>query len=482
MSTSGSRLAMVANQRRRQRKLAANRSVASNDSSQRENKENKEKIQIGLPCPPTQSSTFDDSTITSGVWSQISGQSTITEDTFNFTPPVTIVSQSKNYRSKTANTVKKAPAATKTDNVPPAVVSATPKRRNLHASYHNKLRNGGSLVSSASTASTAASTAVESSSSNNSPCPAPTPKNNNLSRNNNRIHRNRFRNFGGGGGSVSSAESNDTGKVKSVGAMGNDIKSTASSSSTATNSNEAEKQIKLLTDERNKLRTEVATFRRKFQSSVESKNAITKEKDNEITSLAEEIEFLNKELVHYKRETKNATLSAGDAANIMTELESKVAELTRQLEHSQTQMKNTVAEMKEAEEKREAQHTHEINDLQDMLDETSDELDRVHELHEELTKERLTADETLKEKDRELKRELQQKSDERDEMEMNWKECLDRLDRMKLEHEVRRRITWKFFPSHRALMAFMIHFLQHKQHIITQLYYVTGKVHTTSQA
>ena len=426
--TSGSRLAQVASQRRRQRKLAAktneSSSAASQGGSQKENKNKADQIQVGLAYAPTQSSTFDDSTITSGTWSLQSGQSTITEDTFNFSPPVLVTSNpSSKYKSRLAATTK-----TTADDKPTSVVT-TPRRRNVHASYHAKLKSGETAVPSfQATPPPEGAPTTETQESTGSNNPAPTPKNNNLSSRNSKTPRTRLRrNFGG------------TVTLASSSVASNDSNTVVSS---ATNSLELQQRIKLLTDERDKLRDDMRIFKRKLQTSTEAKNRVTKEKDEEIDDIVDQLETVARELSLSKKKSQTATISAGETADQVSDLEEQVEDLTKQLSHCKSQVKSAELDTRKAEEKLDeatesgSVHTNRSNDLQVKLDETTEELDKMLQLTEELTSERINVEQSMKENDRELRREFREMKDEKDRMESNWKECKERLDRMKSEQEV----------------------------------------------
>jgi len=156
--SSSSRLSQVANERRRQRKqqkqqqqqAAATLNIESHDSSTSSLKKNKYLQNNQSSCNPTESLTFDDSTITSS--SQYSlGQSTIqtTEDTFNFAIPTTICD------ARSVNTKGSYKPSVEVNTEPTSMmVVTTPRRRN--AAYQRKLERG-SGGGSASVSSAASS-------------------------------------------------------------------------------------------------------------------------------------------------------------------------------------------------------------------------------------------------------------------------------------------------------------------------------------
>ena len=141
--SSSSRLSQVANERRRQRKQlkqqqqqAAAIQTNSHDDSTLSLHKNKYLQNIQSYCNPTESLTFDDSTITSS--SQYSlGQSTIqtTEDTFNFAIPTTICD------ARSVNTKGSYKPSVEVSTEPTSMmVVTTPRRRN--AAYQRKLDRG----------------------------------------------------------------------------------------------------------------------------------------------------------------------------------------------------------------------------------------------------------------------------------------------------------------------------------------------------
>ena len=153
--SSSSRLSQVANERRRQRKqlkqqqqAADTLNIESHDSSTSSLHKNKYLQNNQSYCNPTESLTFDDSTITSS--SQYSlGQSTIqtTEDTFNFAIPTTVCDASVNTKGSYK------PSVEVTTEPTSMMVVTTPRRRN--AAYQRKLErgSGGGSVSLSSAAS-----------------------------------------------------------------------------------------------------------------------------------------------------------------------------------------------------------------------------------------------------------------------------------------------------------------------------------------
>ena len=155
--SSSSRLSQVANERRRQRKQqkqqqqqAAATQTNSHDDSTLSLHKNKYLQNIQSSCNPTESLTFDDSTITSS--SQYSlGQSTIqtTEDTFNFAIPTTVCD------ARSVNTKGSYRPSVEVSTEPTSMmVVTTPRRRN--AAYQRKLdrgSGGGSASVSSATSS-----------------------------------------------------------------------------------------------------------------------------------------------------------------------------------------------------------------------------------------------------------------------------------------------------------------------------------------
>jgi len=154
--SSSSRLSQVANERRRQRKQqkqqqqqAAATQTNSHDDSTSSLHKNKYLQNNQSYCNPTESLTFDDSTIASSSHYSL-GQSTIqtTEDTFNFAIPTTVCD------ARSVNTKGSYKPSVEVSTEPTSMmVVTTPRRRN--AAYQRKLErgSGGGSVSLSSAAS-----------------------------------------------------------------------------------------------------------------------------------------------------------------------------------------------------------------------------------------------------------------------------------------------------------------------------------------
>ncbi|KAL7551114.1 hypothetical protein ACHAWF_014312 [Thalassiosira exigua] len=191
MTPTGSRLSQVANERRRQRRQQAANKIASDSygaeatASQEDKEKNvkNEQIQIGLACAPT-SSTFDDSTISSkGTWTLKSAHSAISEESFNFAPPMVILSPSRKCRDSNRNKAQ----AVNNPNTPNAPKAAATTKKTLATGLISSRRvkiYDAKLSGSASvgTLATAASSSSATTNSLSSPKPpAATPRNSNLS-------------------------------------------------------------------------------------------------------------------------------------------------------------------------------------------------------------------------------------------------------------------------------------------------------------
>ena len=241
--SSSSRLSQVANERRRQRKqqkqqqqqAAATLNTNSLDDSTSSLHKNDYLQNNQSYCNPTESLTFDDSTIASS--SQYSlGQSTIqtTEDTFNFAIPTTVC----DARSvNTKGSYKPSVEVTQLNNTEPTsmMVLTTPRRRN--AAYQRKLDRGS----------------------------------------------------GGGSASVSSATTSSSKKTMPK------IPESPSKGNSVPYDMDAE-VIKMLTNERDKLARDIITYKRKLVNATEAKNTISKEKQTTITNLEQQLTSITKEL------------------------------------------------------------------------------------------------------------------------------------------------------------------------------------------
>lgn len=300
-----SRLAQVANQRRKERRqkkadeIAVNKSGVSCAGSLG-------KQTIGS-APTTSSVTFDDSTITSRASSAFENVSSFTDESgsFDFAPPMIEITTPRNNRRDGNGSSAGAP---------------TPKHRNVGFSKNSacgKLKSAGSSVTSATTATV---TVSSSDCSNVSPVTKIATAKNGTARGTRFAKKGRGRSSSGGG-------RNSLDSCGSAGGVDDDASVVSASTISSTLTAMALKeQIKHLTTERDRLKSDLSTFKRKFQNATEQRVATGKEKDAEISEIKGRLEEVAKDLILERNRTRDATLSAGVAANKVHSVEERYKE------------------------------------------------------------------------------------------------------------------------------------------------------------
>lgn len=447
MSSSASRLSKVANQRRRLRKerLAASKTNSDNDqgaTTPREVRGNDlgKSEKAPLACAPTESCTFDDSTISSaGTWFP-GGQSTIAdesessfndvqamlgEESCNFAPPMTILSPTTAEKSKKdASTPKAKPNKAPNNDSKPAVVRITTPRQKKLSSYQaakQRLRGGAWSVSSGSTKSSVVTITTasihEMTSKNKDPASVQetTPKN--------KCRTPRHKN-------TTPKHKNDSASTPLyVDTCSTPRNSNISTPRTSDGNNPppspssaTPEQVMLMKIERNKLRADVTTFRRKLQSANESKDTALKEKNDTIMELENKLQHVTKEMekalldLEGRLKSKSKELELSKSQTRCAKMQTQE---TEQKMHTETKLKDTTYQKK-------------LQGVERKLQETTEELCRVNNLLKEMTSERYG----VEKESQTLKQQLLEMKKRKDEVEDNWNECLDKLDKMELEYEV----------------------------------------------
>ena len=426
-----SRLATVANQRRRQRrqqqqtqssqttptKTTPTKQNITTDTPQSQPKHDgnntvtKYQQQHDISCAPTSSMTFDDSTISSH-WSKtsLSNQSTITEESFNFAlgTTETVLAVPNKVPAKQNNNTN--PISDTTADRKLSMVVTTPRRRNTFA---KKLRNSANnTIPSSSVTSTTAKNSVTKTKS--------------------------------GGGK----HTNQSTPLKGNAELKNDSTSsvTSSSSTMKSTSSSSASDPESIKAERDKLKLDIVTYKRKLQSATEAKNKMehtTKEKDHRISKLEQRLKKMEKELELSKEGLGSAELKlkeyeGGDIIDGTThtkevnELQTKLNETLLKLgtvqEHNEQLMNEMDDENKYMENMNVAMEE-ELNSMQAKLNETSLELTRVQQLNETLSTNQQSMDESLK-------KELNEMELEKEYVEGQWRECLARLEIVEMECQV----------------------------------------------
>ncbi|KAL9184999.1 hypothetical protein ACHAXT_002776 [Thalassiosira profunda] len=423
MSTASSRLAMEATQRRRQRKQLqqARKSGGGGTNSQRANENNGPKVQIGLDAVPTTSTTtFDDSTITSGA-------STLTADTFNFAIGMEIGGKSKGAKNET---IVKTSESKEAVEVVPSPKSRTSKLKALHKARKKSIANGASATSSpkskASSKSSLVGISYVDTQSVKAKDAAATPKNGNLSKS---FHKFRSRRAKSGPyAKLLTGAPSDECTVNSMDVL-LDVTSKHSKDNHSTGSglslSAAQEKIRHLTAERDRLRGDVSTYKRKYQTALDGK------KGNE--ELNKQLEDSVRKLKDSHRQTRSATLSAGDAAAKMAALHDQVEVLTKQLEFAKSKARCHEMEAKEREEKASAEHSERLHALEQRLADRVGEVVRLKARNEELSGERSKAEVVLEAREGELRREAERLERERDLIEGERRECKEKLEKLERE-------------------------------------------------
>jgi chromosome segregation ATPase len=389
MNPASTRFAMEASKRRRQRKQQqlseSDRQEASNDrftsggtagvglrgdeNVQREDKQNKDKFQpqVDLACAPTLSITFDDSTVSSKDFSKSSSDSwriqyasrepsqhpsqvTTSNESFNLAGAMSISCDSK----KSENNNKSATICTS---------SSTPRHRNLGPN-NNKLRRDGTELK----------LTLNTTSLNHSEI-ANTPKKNNLS---------------------ATPKHNTYPTPKQC--ISNDDSFLVMSAVTTL------EQVKVLTEERDKYRSDVALFKGKLNIALEKKAAANQEKENAIRDFEGRLMKQAKELELAKA----------------------------QKQYAEYQLKVMEKKMNEHTDEKVSSLRDEVKSVNYKMKESLEELARVQQ-HNNILKKKKDLVET---KENALKNELKREEEDRNQMRSRMNENSERLQRMEIECQV----------------------------------------------
>lgn len=327
-------------------------------STDRESKENRGRRQqkLSLKCTTTQSTACDESTISSGEsWSSMKKN----QGQFN-SPPMTILSPSKKILS---------------NNIP----SSTNARR----LRNTKLRGGkssseGSIV----VPTTTPSSKVSHASSNASALSTSTPKTNTM-------HLCKTPKYNNLSNSKQAKVDSDSSMV---------------SFAVTTTKTSSQDQIHQLTLERENLQSDVALYKRKLQSALDSSTMNATAQDSLIRNLEDKIEFLSAELKQKEGDVMMAALQA-------REMEKLVAV---------------------DDERKRSLHRKELKAMHNELENAQQELARAKELNKDLLAEK----ESLESKGNELCKVLQQVEEERGHMKSRVTKYSEQLSKVQMECEV----------------------------------------------
>jgi hypothetical protein len=390
MNPASTRFAMEASKRRRQRKqqqLSENdHKVASNDSDasggtagvglrgdenvQREDKQNKDKCQpqLDLACATTLSTTFDDSTVSSKDFSKSSRDSWRIQYASRgpSQPPSQVTTSNESFNFAGAmppRSISCHPKVSENNNksVTICTSSTTPRRINLGPNHNKQRRDGTELT-------------VNTTSMNHSEI-TKTPKNNNLS---------------------ATPKHNTYTPSKQI--ISNDDSFSVMSAVTTL------EQVKVLTEERDKFRSDVALFKGKLNNALEKKAAANQEKENAVRDYEGRLMKQAKELELAKAQKQYAEYQLKVMEKRMNEhTDDKVLSLREEVKSVSCKMKESLEELARVQ-----QHNHILKKKKDLVE----------------TRENA------------LKNELKQVKEDRNRMRSWMNESSERLQHMQIECQV----------------------------------------------